>query len=91
MGKVLMPENKPNRRLQLQLRVGRLAKRRMVIGRLGLFRVAIRSAEAVEVETPDVEAGGAQRVAPAAVAEPVGDRQCRGECRAVHIEHRASG
>jgi len=59
----------------------------MVSGRPPHLRIAIGMSEAVEVETPDVEAGIVERVTPRSAVKTVRDGERRGECRAVDIKH----
>ncbi|HEY2592691.1 MAG TPA: hypothetical protein VGK33_02195, partial [Chloroflexota bacterium] len=84
-----MAQNEAHRRQQLRRGVARRAERRGLVGRLALFRVAVRLAEAVEIERPDVEPGLAERIAPRAPAEPERHRQGGRKRRAVHVEHRS--
>jgi hypothetical protein len=66
-------------------------KRRIVRRRLAHLTVAAGMAEAIEVQTPDVEAGVIQRIAPGLAVEAMRDRQRGGKRRAMHIEHGAAG
>ena len=43
--------------------------------------------EAVEIETPDIEARFAKRIAPRPAIEAMRDRERRGKGRAVHIKY----
>src|SRR5215475_12281334 len=86
---ILMAQNKSGRGLDLFRRIFGDAERRIIAGRLLHFRISIGMTEAIEVETPDVEAGLVERVAPGFSIEAMRDRERRRKRRPVHVKHRA--
>lgn len=54
------------------------------------FRIPAGMAEAIKVETPHIEAGIVERVAPRPAIETMSDRKRRWERRAVNVEDRAA-
>ena len=78
-----------NGSVELRGCIRRKQQRPCRVWRLAHLLVAVRSAEPVEVQCPDIETSMDEGVPPRAVREPVRDRQRGGERRAMHVKNRA--
>src|SRR5215472_3068882 len=75
--------------LELSARGLGTAEGRMVLGGPGHLWIGVaQAAEAVEIQSPTVEAGGRELVAPGPAIEAMGDREGRSEGAAMDIEYR---
>lgn len=88
-GNVVMPGDEPHGGFKLAAGVLGSAERRVRLGRLRHLRIGIRQTEAVEIETPDMEARVVQFITPRAPVETMRDRKRGWKASAVHVQHNA--